>query len=207
MAPPGAPENAVSSPGKRDLVRGSSRVRYRAQSRWLNNDEAAVLRRRAATVMSVTLLTLGATLSADASRDSYVVRSATIGSFKTATGGYAQAERLFGGPSSSSQDRRMCVVRWPDGLTIAFPRRLPGAAFRKACVRFKWARMTGRKWHTVKGLRVGSAERQIERLYPQAVRKKVKSRVGWNLVPGLNPALEAWTAERRVIFLRVVLIG
>jgi hypothetical protein len=135
---------------------------------------------------------------------SYVVAGNVIGGFRTATDGYTRARRLFGGPYSSTQNRYVCIVRWPGGLVVTFRRKLPYAAFAKACVVVESAKIAGTRWHTDKGLRVGSAAAQIRRAYPNAVERKIAGVTMWVLVPGLDPALAARAEGGKIRYLSVL---
>ena len=141
--------------------------------------------------------------SASASH-SYVVNGNVIGGFRTATDGYRTARKLFGGPRSSTQTHVACIVRWPDGLVVTFRRKLPYAAFTKACLVVESARITGKSWRTDKGLRVGSAVSEIARAYPTAALRKIGGLSVWVLAPRLNPALVARVKGGLVQYLAVV---
>src|SRR5262245_13975681 len=84
---------------------------------------------------------------------------------------YALARHIFGGPFSETQSGTMCVARWRGGLTIAWQRRLPYAKWEKACLAFSWAKVAGKLWRTDRGLRVGSSETQLRKLYASATRQ------------------------------------
>jgi hypothetical protein len=129
---------------------------------------------------------------------SYLIRGNTVGGFSTATGDFAQAQKLFGGPYSSTQNQTACVARWTDGLTLIFKRRLPFSAFKKACRLVRSGKITGKRWRTDKGLSVGSAQSSIKKLYPKAARRKVAGVLEWMLVPGLKPALFVRVKDGRV---------
>lgn len=147
----------------------------------------------------------GTALAAPSTSHSYVIRGNVVGGFATATGGAKEAFAIFGGPFSSTQSGTQCIGRWGDGLVLTFKRRLPYSAWSKACLRLISAVVTDKQWRTDKGLRVGSAVSAIKRAYPSAVAKAVTAGVtSWTLVPGLNPALSAWTKGDRVISLRIV---
>jgi hypothetical protein len=135
---------------------------------------------------------------------SYVVRGNVIGGFRTATDGYPRAKQLFGGPYSSTQSPSVCIARWPDGLVITFKRKLPYAAFKKACLVVKSAKITGKRWHTDRGLRVGSPLSQLKRLYAKATWRTVAGKKLWVLTPSLHPALAARVKNGKVVYFAVV---
>lgn len=134
----------------------------------------------------------------------YVIAGTTsIGGYRSGAG-YARARTLFGGPVSSKQDLRTCVAGWATGLTIAWHRRLPYAKWQKACVAFMWARVKGKQWRTDKGLRVGSSESQIRKLYPRARRTSRSGYAVWKLQTASKVSLQAWVKRGRVVSFRLV---
>jgi len=164
------------------------------------------VRRCGSIFLVLAALVLASTASAaGGANHSYVIRGNVVGGFPTATGGAAEAFAIFGGPFPSTQSGSQCIGRWGDGLVLTFKRRLPYSAWSKACRRFISAVITDRRWQTDRGLRVGSEAAAIRHAYPSAVSKPETGGVtSWNLVPGLNPALRAWTKGDHVISLRIV---
>ena len=117
---------------------------------------------------------------------------------------YTLARQIFGGPYSETQSGTTCLARWGGGLTIAWQRRLPYAKWDKACVTFSWAKMSGKLWRTDKGLRVGSSETQLRRLYASATRQTSGGYTMWRLAAGSSISLQAWAKNGRVSFFRIV---
>jgi hypothetical protein len=154
--------------------------------------------------LAIALLVPAATLAgATNAAPSYLVKGNVIGGFRTATDGYTRAQHLFGGPYSSTQSPSVCVVRWPSGLIVTFKRQLPYAAFAKACRVVESAKITGGKWQTDAGLRVGSPASKITRAYPRAARRTISGVTVWVLVPRLEPALLARAENGTVRYLSV----
>jgi hypothetical protein len=156
----------------------------------------------ACVVAALAVPTLG--LAARDTAHSYLVMGNIVGGFKTKIDGYPRARQLFGGPYSSTQDHFVCIIRWADGLTITFKRKQPFSVFAKACLVVQSAKITGRRWHTDKGLRIGSSASQITKLYPRAAQKTVGGLKLWVLVPGANPALAAQVKSGKVQYLTIV---
>jgi hypothetical protein len=101
-------------------------------------------------------------------RRSELVSSERIGRYDVALDGSSQgAINVHGQPDSRNRDGDACVMKWRDqALEINFYN-LGG---QDPCVygRFCFADITGGKWATAKGLRVGDRDRRMFELYPDA---------------------------------------
>jgi hypothetical protein len=75
---------------------------------------------------------------------------------------------------------------------------------RTACVTFAWANVTGSKWRTDKGLRVGASQSQVRELYKSATRKSSGGYTVWTLARVSGKSLQAWMQDGRIEFFRVV---
>lgn len=161
-----------------------------------------MVRKIAASAVLLTCAFTASAYAASQSAPSLIVQAKVIGGFKTSSGGFPQAQELFGNPYSSTQSPSLCIARWSNGLTIAFKRRLPYSRWSKACVSFRWAK-AAKSWRTAKGLRVGSPESKMKQIYPHATSSTVGSMKKWVLIPGGNPQLQAWTKHGKVSYFAV----
>ena len=152
--------------------------------------------------VTVVACVFAASASGASSSSALIVQPKVIGGFKTSSGGFPQAQQVFGNPYSSTQSPSVCVARWSNGLTIAFKRKRPYSRWSKACIGFQWAKAS-KSWRTAKGLRVGSGEARIRQLYPHATSSTSGSMRKWVLTPGSNPQLQAWTKRGKVIYFAV----
>jgi hypothetical protein len=140
--------------------------------------------------------------AAAAAGSSIVTGTTAIGGYHVGAG-WAQAQRLFGGPYSSTQDRTVCTAQWRNGVTITWKRTLPYADWAKGCVKFSSAKLTGKQWRTDKGLQIGSVEAQVHSRYPAAKSSTANGFHVWRLASGAGVSLEAWVKAGRVAFLRL----
>ena len=113
------------------------------------------------------------TISAQGSATGFgVVRA--IGSFRpSADPTYAAALDAFGEPDAERQRFRgtSCRVSWHgQGLKIAFANFGGGSACDPELGRSQSARAYGKRWRTVRGLRVGSRLGRLRNLYARATR-------------------------------------
>lgn len=97
----------------------------------------------------------------------YVIRGdAAIAGFRTSES-LSDALRVFGKPAtlqSVANRLRGCRATWSDmGLTLTFQ----GNGCKENST-FLQARITGRKWQTLRGLRVGQPLAELKRKYPEA---------------------------------------
>jgi hypothetical protein len=121
---------------------------------------------------------------------------------------YSQAQKVFGGPYSSTQNATACTARWANGVTISWYRTSTSARWTKACLKFKSAKVGRSKihgsiWRTNKGLRIGARASQVKNLYPSATGKRSGAYEVWLLQKTSRLSLKAWTKEGRVVFFRL----
>jgi hypothetical protein len=145
------------------------------------------------------LMGLVISLSATAAAGPNVISGQSVGAYRL--GGYVEARRQFGGPYSSTQSPTSCIARWPNGVSIAWQRHLPYSAWEKACIVFRWAKVTGKAWRTDKGLSIGSTEATLKKLYPSARSKRSNAFTVWSLATSPKSTLQAWSRGGRVVSL------
>jgi hypothetical protein len=127
-------------------------------------------------------------------------------------GSLAGAERAFGKPTSATLTGNQCIVRWRRlGLRINLTKLGGGSACAARNGRFSWALITGKDWHTSKGLRMGAAASAIRRLHPGSFRAPTGGGWWWLVTrgarfggPGAYGALQAKVTSGRVTAFRVV---
>jgi hypothetical protein len=167
------------------------------------------MKRRLATTLAVAglaLMAIGFASASSALSGSYVITATkSINGYRVGSG-FVAAKRQFGFPKSSSQSSRTCVARFANRVTIAWQRRWPYAKWSKACLTFAWANVTGSKWRTDKGLRVGASQSQVRELYKSATRKSSGGYTVWTLARASGKSLQAWMHDGRIAFFRVVRI-
>jgi hypothetical protein len=97
-----------------------------------------------------------------------------IGEFRPARDPtYAAALQAFGDPEAERPrfGGTSCRVSWHgQGLKIAFANFGGGSACDPELGRSQSARAYGRRWRTVRGLRIGNGLRRLQQLYPRATR-------------------------------------
>ena len=160
------------------------------------------------TLLTLAALTFGsASLAAGRSAPNVIIGTRSIDGYRVGAG-YAQARRLFGFPSSSTQSSRTCTARWANGVTIVWHRNFPYSKWARACVRFNRALVGGASvagpiWRTDKGLRVKDSQKQIKKLYPSATSTRSSGYTVWTLSKASGTSLEAWVKNGRVAFFRL----
>ena len=160
---------------------------------------------------------VAATLAATArSATPYVIYGdSRIGPFQVQRGKLATAIKAFGTPSAIRHvagSQYLCETRWkPVGLRLTFYV-LGGSS--DACVPeqgcFRNALITGPRWRTAKGLRIGDSRARLAALYPAGASKLRGA--WWPLLirpfpeelGGPYPALEAKLHQGRVTAFRIV---
>ncbi len=102
---------------------------------------------------------------------------------------YADAVKAFGKPTHVRRDANLCLVTWRQrGLKVAFAGR---GCTAQALGSSAWygLRLFGRRWHNVKGIRIGQRLSGVRRIYPRAV---------WQ--PRGGPQRQPWLVlQRRVV--------
>jgi hypothetical protein len=128
-------------------------------------------------------------LPAAAAGRSFVIQGDhTIGGYAVKRDGSLQgAIREFGRPTSLQGREEFCTARWPAlGLRIVFYN-LGG---QNPCLprygRFSDALLTGKRWRTSSGLRIGDTRSDLLRLHPRA-RPSPLTRAWWWLVTRISP--------------------
>lgn len=143
----------------------------------------------------------------------FVLRGNNIGGFAAANdrgNAIRRAINVFGNEDGIECSQTTSTLDWSKlGLEMTFTLLPPSGA--GACYRgaFEQARITGRRWRTAAGLRVGASFAAMRRLYPRARRESDYGAPGvtWGLVPNLNPSLQAVVRRGRVAFFRVYRYG
>ena len=131
-----------------------------------------------------------------------------------ADGTLAGALRQFGRPTSirrgRAYDATSCYVAWrPLGLRMTFSKRGRGNPCDPRSGEFAHALMTGARWRTAKGLRIGDPRRRLRTLYGQ---RRLAGAWSW-LVVRYNPiatvhyGLEARSSRGRVVAFRVTYVA
>jgi hypothetical protein len=100
---------------------------------------------------------------------------------------YPAAVRAFGQPSAhAAGEPGSCVARWPSlGLQMTFSSAAPAPCSPTSLGRAVWfgATVSGVRWRTDRGLRIGDSLATLRRLYPQAyLRKQPSLPAAWILV-------------------------
>ena len=84
---------------------------------------------------------------------------------------YTAALNAFGRPNSFLSDGNLCHVKWAGaGVTVGFASAAPSPCAASNLFTSSWYGMSlfGARWHTLRGLRVGSTIQQVRKLYPGA---------------------------------------
>jgi hypothetical protein len=143
-------------------------------------------------LIAATMPLVAVASSAASSRANVIVGVKSIAGFPVSSN-FAAAKKLFGAPYSETSSSRVCIARWPGGLSVSFKRNPKFEKWERACLVVTSA--TGEKdnWRTDKGLRVGASVSQLKKLYPAAQQRGSV----WVLVPG-STSLSATLAKGRI---------
>jgi hypothetical protein len=102
---------------------------------------------------------------------------------------YADALEAFGTPTHFRREANLCLVTWRHrGLKVAFAGRGCSAGALRSSAWYG-LRLFGRRWHNVKGVRIGQQLAGVRRIYPHAA---------WE--PKGGPQKQPWLVlQRRVV--------